>query len=548
MLYYFCANYEFFYKEYFLIFEKTIYASYKNYIESKLIIYTSLEILGLIFYIFFYFSINIFLYYSNEIIIKNLIFLFLDFSEDGKNYKIFNNDSNKKTLKLIEFEKIIHDFDLNNLEKYAKKLYKIDNKKIYISKNKMFNYISNDINYNENNEESITGKRESLISFKSSIISKKLNEQIYNKIVNPKNKDKNESFESNINIKDKSKNTSFNTSKDILANNNSNLDASNYKTKINDNIVLKNDENEDNENYFYLLLNKSNKAYILLIKIYILLMIVIIILILTFCIFKIQYTITFNQKIKNYYKDFTSISNRYSFLFYYFNILRTLIIFPEDERKKKFENIMIEIDKNYEKINQEFFSALSNNDQIYKEIFNFINILLYSKNNSTEKIKEEICGEKLDCIDYLDSNFNIFDSGIDFAYRSCITNIKNIFSDYQKIINKTNINDINSTLFNTESSEFIRIGLGLSHTFFYVQEKLYEYFDIDITNFVDSYNQKMSLFNIITIIISFLMFLFVIIIIFYTIFKYSYSLKDSTYRINCSFYYIKYYNLNIFKK
>ena len=35
LLYYFCVNYEFFYKKYFLEFEETIYDSYKDYIKKN---------------------------------------------------------------------------------------------------------------------------------------------------------------------------------------------------------------------------------------------------------------------------------------------------------------------------------------------------------------------------------------------------------------------------------------------------------------------------------------------------------------------------------
>ena len=209
---------------------------------------------------------------------------------------------------------------------------------------------------------------------------------------------------------------------------------------------------------------------------------------------------------------------------------------------------MIEMDENYEKINNDFFNFVSNNDKTYTEILHFLKYILNSKNNITQLIKEELCEEEPSCIKYLESEFNIFDSGIDFAYRSCFTNIKNIFIDYQNLINRTDINEIKPILMDSKDSQFSKISLSLSEVFKNVQEKIYECFEIDITNMGESYNKIMTLLNIVTIIFSFIIFLFVSFVMFYTIWKYSESIKDSTYRINCSFFYIKNYKLDIFRK
>jgi hypothetical protein len=268
-------------------------------------------------------------------------------------------------------------------------------------------------------------------------------------------------------------------------------------------------------------------------------------LIIVFSIYKIEYTFDFNDKFKNFYSKFTLITNRYSYLFYYFNTLRTLLIFPEEARKKSFEKIMIGMNDNFERTNNDFFNFVSNNDKTYQEIIHFLKLLLSSKNNMSEEIKYELCEEESNCIKYIDSEFNLFDSGIDFAYRKCLTNIKNIFIDYQHLKNKTDINEIKSILIDSEESKFSKISLSLSEVFKNVQEKIYECLDIDITNMGESYNKIMTLLNIITIIFSFLIFLFISIIMFYTIRKYSESIKESTYRINCSLYYIKNYKINI---
>ena len=558
LLYYFCANYEFLYKKAFEEFEEATYESYKEYIKSQIIYYIFLEIFGFVFYIIFYASIHFYLSNTNDIIIKNIIFLFLYFGKEKKNNKSINNNynNNKINLKLLEFEKIINDFDIERFEKYSNNLDNINSNK--------------SINNDDKKTEEIIGKQNSKSINKKNSVKKKekkekenekiINEQMIDRFLNSKNKEMNNSSSQNYlydsnsqSIKDKLNNNSINASKDLLMNNNNSNFTNNYSNKNinkNTNIVQKDEnlENEEKDNYQDLILNKSKKPFILLIKIYLIIIIILVLSIITFCVFKIQYTIKFNSKFGDFFTDFTLVTNRYSFLYYYFNTLRTLLIFPEDDRKKIFEKIMEGMEENYDILNKNYVSIISNNLSTYNEIIQFLIILIDSRNNLTNTIKEKICEEEEDCINYLNSKYNIFDSGIDLAYKSSINNIKNIFLDYQKLDNKYDIKKINSTIINSEESEFVKIELSLCHVFFYVQEKLYECLEKDVMNLQETFSKNMSLFNIITIIFSFFIFIFVIIFMFISIWQYSNSIKDSTYRINCSFYYIKQYSLTSYKQ
>ncbi len=277
-------------------------------------------------------------------------------------------------------------------------------------------------------------------------------------------------------------------------------------------------------------------------------MILLILLIIIFIIFKVRFTTSFNDTFKNFFTDFSAITNRYSLLYYYYNTLRTLLIYPEGEKKTELENVMKTIDDKYEALNRDFFNAISKDNQSYKEILIYIKKLLESKNKSTTSLREEICDEENDCLNYFNSEYNIFDSGVDFAYRSSITNVKNLFLDYLGLKDKNDINEINSVIINSDDKTFIKIGLSLSHAFYYIQEKIYEYFDSDVTNFEESFSKTMSLFNIITIIISLFIFIFVIVFMFISIWKFTGSIKDSSFRINSSFYFIEKYSLTNYRK
>ena len=71
------------------------------------------------------------LYNSNNIIIKNIIFLFLDISEEHFS-KSKNNSVNLIRLKLLKYRYLINDFNLNELRKYFEELDNL-NKKKYIN-------------------------------------------------------------------------------------------------------------------------------------------------------------------------------------------------------------------------------------------------------------------------------------------------------------------------------------------------------------------------------------------------------------------------------
>ena len=117
-LYYFCANYEIVYKNLFNEIFEEIHNSFSDFMDNKIKIYLFLEILTLFFYILFFLLVVIYLYYSNEIIIKAIIFSFLDFSEEVNNKNTNSNINNIIIMKLMAFKNIIDDFDMKRFKMY----------------------------------------------------------------------------------------------------------------------------------------------------------------------------------------------------------------------------------------------------------------------------------------------------------------------------------------------------------------------------------------------------------------------------------------------
>jgi hypothetical protein len=252
-----------------------------------------MEACGLIFYIIFFITVMLYLYFSSNIIIKNIIYLFLDFSEEKYNKNRSSN--NMIIIKLIEFQSIIDDFDIKSLEKYSKKLDSLNKNKIKYSSNKeginIFNTNIDTLTNHEGFKSAITGDNNNNSKKRSSINEKTNNDTSLkgNILLDLKNKSLNNSshnylFQGNSQfLKEKlNNNSSMNDNNDILSNKNdisSNKKFKSFSTiknRIKQNRIFNNvientnkeNEKEDHENFQYLMLNKANRASVLMIKIY----------------------------------------------------------------------------------------------------------------------------------------------------------------------------------------------------------------------------------------------------------------------------------------
>ena len=236
-------------------------------------------------------------------------------------------------------------------------------------------------------------------------------------------------------------------------------------------------------------------------------------------------------------------------LYYYFNVLKTVFVFNEKDRRwKDMMNILEDMNKQYNILNNDYNELITRNMDNYEEIKILFEILTYNKNDSIQYIKKNICGEVSSCITYLDGSDNIFSSGIDFGYKQCFTYMNNLYMDYRKIKNKTNIYEIQNTITGPEFYEFRRIRKSFSNVFYYVKQRIYDDFETNEINFRNRYRKTISLLNIISLIFSILIFFFVNIFIFFSISNFTKPIKESTYRINHSFYYIKIYSVSSYRK
>jgi hypothetical protein len=204
---------------------------------------------------------------------------------------------------------------------------------------------------------------------------------------------------------------------------------------------------------------------------------------------------------------------------------------------------MEHINEDFENINSKYLNILSSNTNKYNEIKTVIDILKGGKDVSMDKLGNYFCFNIPNCIKYLNSEYNIFQSGIEFALKTCVTQLSNYYMDYKKLSNKTDINLIKSEIINSPHYKIIYIENSVNSMFNFVREKIFSAFQIDEINFNQSFAIKITLFNIISIVATFIIFFFVYFYVFISISNFTEPIKDSTYRINCSFYYIKKFSI-----
>ena len=584
IIYYFIVNYELTWKDVFDKIDDAIMDSFTNYVNSKMKKYYAFEIIGLLFIIVFYIISIIYLYFSNDIIIKNIIFLFLDISED-KSKTIKNNYTKIMMVKLIEFKNCINDFNLEQLNIYANNLVNIQQNQNSLFFMKRISRINSALDrvdsFNSDYKSIISShndKRESL-SFKSieEGLSKKesLNEQnrhlgkdegasINNSSINTLNRS-NSTFlkdklnnNNNINNLITNSNQTSTVSNNIGSNNNQLINNSISK-HVNNSIIRdtnklykksKKDKhnnnniqniNFDGESIQDVILKKSNKSYILLIKIYSIIIYIVLALVVIYGIFKLINTINFHNNFENIFYVFNIITNRYSLLNYYYNTLKSLIIFPMEEQKKSLDNFMVR----FEELNEKYDKLINKQLNNLNEIKNLFEIIKDSKQNSTELMLNNLCNDNDICTRYLYSSYNIMGVGIDFILKSILIDISKIYMDYMSLKDNKNIDKLKELIID---NKFIDSGLFIEYAYYFIKYAIFEGFKDDEEKFKNKFINNMNYLNMITLIFAIFSFLYVVIFVFITISVYGEPIKKSVYRICCSFYFIKKYNIFNYRK
>ena len=560
LIFYFSVNYEYSYKNIYDEINSQIYSSYNYQSKKSSVINWVLEIGSLIFYLFFFICCFIFLYYSNLIIIKNIIFLFLDFSQDPDKG---NNSSYVTDIigKLLKFQNLLNDFNLANVKIYSDYLDKknsqenadsmSDNKieakrtrpKEILSKKNLMNAL--DYTSNKSLKKLNNSSQNNLIKTNIKLIPDKLvglskGENVLN--------NNNSSYSSSTGIKNlvnssaaNNSSTSIQSKKTFGVNKNNNGNFNNNRSFVS--------ETNLKDNFEDAVLDRSNRITIYIIKIHSIIIIFFLIIIVVYSIYKIRNNTIFINQYERFYSDFHIIEERFASLYYYWNAIKTIMIFNfNEERWHNMSIVLQNMNSHYEKITNNYNQLLTKDMRFYNDVEKLFEIFTYNKNDSVEFLQKNICMNISSCKSYLMTNDSIFNSGIDFGYKICFSYLNNIFMDYQSIKNKTSIREILSTITDDKFYEFKRMRKSFANVFYYLKAQIFIDYKEEAISFGRKYKKMGLALNIISLIISILVLLFVIIFIFITVSNYSQPIKDSAYRINHSFYFIKNYSLTKARK
>ena len=563
LIFYFSVNYEFTYKSLYDEINSDIYSSYSSNSYRGTVINYILEIGSLILYLLFFISCFIYLYYSNLIIVKNIIFLFLDFSQDPEDRGTNSNNISDIIGKLLKLQNLINDFNLNNVKIYSDYLDKknnpeisndnISDTKISIKRSKNLdnnNKKKNDINNSQANDirskKTNNSSQNFLLRSNSRLVPERINSKKMKRDIVPNNNGNSSlkfvNFKNLLNSPSPQSNSpnSIQLKKTIIKSVNARF-TGRPAIHINNSIT---DETNLKDNYEDAVLDRSNKITIYIIKIHSVIIIFFLVVIIAYSIYKLRNNTIFIEEYERFYSDFHIVEERYSSLYYYFNVMKTIIIFSDkEERSRNMSIIMENLNSNYEKMTNNYNQLLSKRMNFYNEVKELFEIFTYNKNDSIEYLQKNICMNDTKCINYLTTNDSIFNSGIDFGYKICFSYLHNIFMDYQSIKNKTNIEEIKNTITGDKFYEFKRLRKSFTNTFYFLKVKLFKNFKTEAVSFGSRYKRVVLTLNFISLLISVLVLLFVIIFIFITVSSFSTPIKDSTYRINLSLYYIKNYSL-----
>ena len=565
LIFYFSVNYESTYKSIYDEIYSDIYSSYNHHSKNGTIINYLLEFGSLILYLFFFICCFIYLYYSNLIILKNIIFLFLDFSQEQDDKNGTTTSVSDIIGKLLKFQNLLNDFNLNNIKIYSDYLDAKNNNDGTVDNNTIENKIESkktkpylDLHAKKNNpiQSDLNGSQNEIRSKKTNNSSTNFLIRSNSKLIPDKvNPLKNEfSLNSNNNASGSTKAINFKNVLNSPANSSSSIQVKKTLnvTKINNNLNNNKSfisETGMKDNFEDAVLDRSNRITINIIKIHSVVIILFLILIIIYSTYKLRNNSIYIQQYERFYSDFHTIEERYTSLYYYWNTMKTIIIFNyKDERWNIMKEILENMNSEYERLTNDYNQLLSKDMVFYNEVEKLFDIFTYNKNDSIEYLQKNVCLNSTSCKNYLRTNDSIFNSGIDFGYKICFSYLNNIFMDYQSIKNKTSIAEIKRTITDDKFYEFKRLRKSFSNVFFYLKEKVFNNYESEAISFGHKYKKVVLLLNCISLIISILVLLFVVIFIFITVSNFSQPIKDSTYRINHSFFYIKNYSLTQSRK
>ena len=551
-LYYLTKNFNKVFYAYFENLQAECEDKFDSYSNHSKRVYTLIEILGFILYSIF-FGINfIYLHHTSDLIFRNIMNIFIDFTQEGP-YSFKNHYDNLLIVKKInEYRAVLVDFNMDNLDKFNEKInaqnaleYSIndnfentiksndnesfDNNNANILKNNPINEqkksYNNNLNKNNNYNQISETKSQSTSLSKSSFV--KLNQYIFgsnaiSKLNEKGNKIKtklaDEKIKDNLNINSTSQSGNRNS---VIG------------TDIKKEIV---DEGLTSE----MILNKIYNDGIIQIKILNVVLLSLYIIIIVYFFVKLFMSLNFCSDIKRIFLDFGKITSRSSSVFYYFNSMKILLMVPKFGDENIFEEMIKIVNEQKLEINE----VLKYNIINYKHCQNAFSNLQKGKEEINDYFFNTVCGDNIKCKEIYNSSYNLYLSGYTTTMDAILLHTENLYNDYFKYKNSNMSNEnITRTLIDLD---YIKIDLCLNYLLSEVQEILYISFENDEFSIKDNYHITINILNSCAIAYSGLIGILIMIFVIRLLKNLSHNIKVSGNRINNSFCFIKvkYFLLN----
>ena len=576
ILFYFCENFENKIYNFINLIENKIMNSYNDYVEKSERIYIFIETLGCIVNIVLGAVVFIFLVLMNRMVFRNIVELFIDYTQEG-NYSFKNNLDNYLFIeKMNELKYLFFNFNIKSLDNYNKKISQkslellecndggtmnsleksnenspprnsisknvINDKKIINNNNEIAKNINvlnkegvknltNDYNNTSLTNTNKTDMSSSIINSLSKTNDKLLNFNNYNK--------NNVNLISNLNkILPAGNNAQSLNSIHNMNTKNSLVGDSSLSTNS---INIQNNNNKSNEvNVSLPAIKVSEKVAITKINFLKLNMILIVGITGSFLIYyiiKVIITWKFIKNITNIFNDYGLIATKFGIVENYFNNFCLLLINKNLVNLSYFDDMLEKTHKQDISINEVRIKRLSN----YPSACEMITKLNRKQNevySDGTNLEDTLCENSVPCHKVLeDENLTMVTNGVDLAASSIIQEIEQLVNDYKKI-NKNDLTDLTNIKKYFINVRFIQISFNLNFVLSTTVDRVEMVFLEDTEDMTDSYKKTIILTNIIIIAYFSGGFLFVIYLTSKT-FKMKQFIEASISRLNKVFCYIK---------
>ena len=160
-------------------------------------------------------------------------------------------------------------------------------------------------------------------------------------------------------------------------------------------------------------------------------LLILFIIVVVYVLLKIFISLNFISEIKGIFDDFGVLSYRYSSMYYYFNSIRTLLVFPEFGNETIFETMNDNMADRLTKMNIVLDFKLVKYPSV--EHFYFVTGTNMKNPRPSPEYINLTCYDDQKCRDIINNKkYNVLSEGLKMAVTSMYQQIINIYADYKK--------------------------------------------------------------------------------------------------------------------